>query len=254
MGRHGAVGDDGQPQMRKARRFEQAVERADQQHDKADQRDQRADFLAEPDLVVGRPRRAALQGLGEPVEAVADRLMRNVLGRMGDRGRVEHPRGAVRRCRHRPCRARPAPWVPNRAQSFGLWVTSRARSTPHIRLENSSYCANTSATLRGQFGGAVGGERFAGRGSLQHHRFVVVRHRGRGGEHGPAAHRMAFEADIVLVDEVEAAQMRQPVRDRRSRWRRPAGRCSRGRSGRAPAPHSRGGRIRWQSRPGSRAN
>jgi len=38
------------------------------------------------------------------------------------------------------------------AQSFGLCVTSRARSTPHIRLENSSYCANTSATLRGQLG------------------------------------------------------------------------------------------------------
>src|SRR5258707_638785 len=42
-------------------------------------------------VIVGRPRRAALQGFGKPVEAVTDRLMRNVLGRMSDRGRIEHP-------------------------------------------------------------------------------------------------------------------------------------------------------------------
>jgi hypothetical protein len=73
--RHGAVGDFGQPQVRKHARFEQAVEYADQEDDKTDQRDQRADLLAEPDLIVGRARRAALQRFGEPVEAKADRLM-----------------------------------------------------------------------------------------------------------------------------------------------------------------------------------
>ena len=64
--------------------------------------------------------------------------------------------------------------------------------------------------------------------------------RGGGGrQHGPAAHRMAFEADIVLVDEFEAAQIGQPIG-----WPgivRQAGETgSHGRSCRAPAPHSRG--------------
>ena len=40
--------------------------------------------------------------------------------------------------------------MPNSAHSFGLVVTSRALSTPHISVENSSYWANTSARLRGQ--------------------------------------------------------------------------------------------------------
>ncbi len=115
VGRHGAVGDLGQSQMRKHGRFEQAVEDPDQKRDKTDQRDQGADLFAEPDLVVGGARRAALQGLGEPVEAVADGFMRNMLGRVGDRRRVEYPRGALRdiaidlagldgalRCRTRP--------------------------------------------------------------------------------------------------------------------------------------------------------
>src|SRR5882724_12309935 len=82
--------------MRKRRQFEQAVEYTHQKHDKANQRDQRADFLAEPDLVVRWARRATLQGLAEPVEAVADRLMRNMLVRMDDRRRVQHPRCALR--------------------------------------------------------------------------------------------------------------------------------------------------------------
>ena len=43
-------------------------------------------------------------------------------------------------------------------------------------------------------------------------RLVVVRHRGRRGEHGPAAHRIALKADIALVDEIETAQMGQPIR------------------------------------------
>ena len=58
---------------------------------------------------------------------------------------------------------------------------------------------------------AIGGERLAGRRALQHHRFVVVRHRGGGGQNGPAAHGVALETDIVFVDDVEAAQMRQPI-------------------------------------------
>ncbi len=96
LGRQGAVGNFGQPQVRKHWGFEQAVEHADQEDDKADQRDQRADLLTEPDLVAGGAGCAALQGLGEPVEAVADRFVRNMLGRVGHRGRVEHPRGALR--------------------------------------------------------------------------------------------------------------------------------------------------------------
>jgi hypothetical protein len=60
MGRHRAVGDFRQSQMREQGRFQQAIEHADQERDKADQRDQRADLLSEPDLIVGWTRRAAL--------------------------------------------------------------------------------------------------------------------------------------------------------------------------------------------------
>ena len=83
---HGAVGNLRQPQPGIHRRFQQPIERADQKRHKTEQRDQRADLLAEPDLVVDRAGRAALQGFGEPVEAVADGLVGDVLGRMGDGG------------------------------------------------------------------------------------------------------------------------------------------------------------------------
>ena len=96
MFRHGAIGNLRQPQPGKHRRLQQAIERPDQKRHKAEQRDQGADFLAEPDLVVDRARRAALQGFGEPVEAVADGLVGNVLGRVGDGGGVEHARRALR--------------------------------------------------------------------------------------------------------------------------------------------------------------
>src|SRR5450759_4167563 len=151
VSRHRAIGDLGPPEMRKYRRLEQRIERPDQEDDKADQRDQRSDLLAEPDLIFGWARRAALQRFGEPVEAEADGLMRNMLVGVRDCRRVEHPCGAS-------CDVAidlagfDSALGADMAQSFGLCVTSRARSTPHIRLENSSYCANTSATLRGQPG------------------------------------------------------------------------------------------------------
>src|ERR1019366_136944 len=81
--------------MREHGRLKQAVEYADQEDDKTDQRDQRADFPAEPDLVVRGAWGAALQRLGEPVEAVADGLMRNMLVRVRDRRGVEHPCGTL---------------------------------------------------------------------------------------------------------------------------------------------------------------
>ena len=95
MGRHGAVGDFGQPQPGIHRRFQQGIEGADQERDKSEQRYEGAEFLAEPDLVVGGQGRAALQRFGEPVEAVADRLMGDVLGRVGDGRGVEHPGGTL---------------------------------------------------------------------------------------------------------------------------------------------------------------
>ena len=59
---------------------------------------------------------------------------------------------------------------------------------------------------------AVSRERLSRRRAFEHHRLVVVGHRGGGGENGPAAHRVAFEADVGLVDEVEAAQIGEAIR------------------------------------------
>ncbi len=212
MGRHGAVLDHRQPQpVRIHRTFQQAVEGPDQQRDKAEQRDRGADLLAEPDLVVGRARRAALQGLGEPVEAVADRLMGDVLGRVGNGGRIEHPRRTLGDVAIDLARLDRALGAEEGPELRALGDVAGLLLAPHQGREFlvlGEHQRHVSWPGRG----AVGGERLAGGGALQHHRLVVVGHGGRGGEHGPAAHRVALEADIVLVDDVEAAQMRQPVR------------------------------------------
>ena len=209
-GRHGAVGDLGQSQARKHRRFEQTVEHTEQKHDKADQRDQGADFLAQPDLVVRGTRRAALQGLGEPVEAVADGLMRNMLGRVRHIGRIQHPGGALRDVAIDLARVDGAFGAKQRPEFGALRDVARPLDAPH-QVRKFLVLGEHQRDIARPARGALGGERLAGRGSLQHHRLVVVGHRGRGGKDGPAAHRMALKADIVLVDEVEAAQMRQPI-------------------------------------------
>ena len=177
---------------------------------KAEQRDQRADFLAEPDLVINRAGRAALQGFGEPVEAVADGLVGDVLGRMGNGGGVEHPRRALRDVAidfarfHRALRAEQAP------QFRALGDVAGLVDGPHQGREFVILGKHQRNVARPAWG-AVGRERLAGGRALEHHRFVVV---GRGGgrcQHGPAAHRVAFEPDIVLVHDFKAAQVGQPI-------------------------------------------
>ncbi len=211
MRRHGAVSDRGQAQTGEHLRLEQAVESADQQRDETGKRDQCAELLAEPDLVVGRPRRAALQRLGEPVEAVADRLMRDVLGRVRYRGRVQHPGGAGRRVAidlarlDRPLRAE------HRPQLGALGDIAGEIDAPHQGGEFLVLGKHQSGVAR-PAGGAVGCEWLTGRGALQHHRLVVIRHRGGCGQHRPAAHRVTLEADIGLVDDVEAAEIGEAVR------------------------------------------
>ena len=52
----------------------------------------------------------------------------------------------------------------------------------------------------------------AGRGAFQHHCLVSIGLRRGRSEYGPAAHRMAFESDVVDVHRVERAQIRERVR------------------------------------------
>lgn len=136
--------------------------------------------------------------------------MGDVLGGMGDSRRVEHPGGALGDIAidlagfDRPLGAE------HRPQFWALGDVASAIDAPHqvgkfLVLREHQGCVFRPVRR------AVGGERLAGRRPLQHHRLVVVGHRGGGGEHGPAAHRVALQPDIVLVDDVEAAQMREPI-------------------------------------------
>ena len=71
--------------------------------------------------------------------------------------------------------------------------------------------------------GAVGGEGLSRGGPLQHHGAVVAGHGGGGGQHRPAPHGMALQADIGRVHHGQAAQVSQPRRTAEARGKgRPA--------------------------------
>ena len=136
--------------------------------------------------------------------------MRNMLGRVRHVRRVQHPGGALGDVA---------------IDLAGFDDARRAKQGPELRALGHVASQVDPPHQRGEFlilgehqrdiarpaCGSLGGKRLAGRRSLQHHRLVVVRHGRRGGENGPAAHRMTLEADIVLVDDVEAAQVRKAV-------------------------------------------
>ena len=159
---------------------------------------------------LGGQRRAALQRLGKPVEAVADRLVRDVLGRVRDRRRVEHAGIALGDIA---------------IDLAGLGLARRAEERQELRTGDDVLRALDAPHQPWKFlvlrehqrdvarpcGRSFGCERPTGRRALEHHRLVVIRHRGGRGENGPAAHRMAFEADVGLVDEIEAAQVGERI-------------------------------------------
>ena len=152
-----------------------------------------------------------MQRLCEPVEAVANGLARNMLGRVGDRRRVKHPRRALADVAIDLARFDRSLGAEHGPEFRALRDIARPLDPPHqvreflILREYQSYIARPR-------GSAVGCERFAGGGALQHHGLVVVGHRGRCGKHGPTAHRVALQPDVVLVDHFEAAQMGQTIR------------------------------------------
>jgi hypothetical protein len=133
-----------------------------------------------------------------------------MLVRVRDRRRVQRPRGTLRDVPinlaglERPLGAEHGP------ELWALGDVAGPLDPPHqigeflVLRENQRGIARPARR-------AIGGERLAGGRAFQHHRFVIVGHRGRRGENGPAAHRVALEPDIVLVDDVEAAQVRQPI-------------------------------------------
>ena len=141
---------------------------------------------------------------------MADGLVRNVLGRMGNGGGVEHPRRTLRDVAIDLARFHRALGAEQGPQFRALGDVAGEVDAPHqgrelfILGEHQRHVARPA-------GRAVGRERLAGGRALQHHRLVVVGRGGRRGQHGPAAHRVALEPDIVLVDDFEAAQIGQPI-------------------------------------------
>ena len=56
---------------------------------------------------------------------------------------------------------------------------------------------------------AFGRKRRAGRGAFEDNSLIGIGHGGGGGKHGPAAHAMAFQTNIGLIDHGQAAQIGQ---------------------------------------------
>ncbi len=209
--RLGAVRRLRQGKLREHGQADEDVECPHQQGNETKEREQGADFLAEPDLVVRGQRRPALQGFRKPVEAVADRFMGHVFGRVGHCGRVQHAAGSPRDVTIDLAGFHRAGATEQRPQLRALCHVPGAIDAPHQRGEFLVLSEHQRHVARpGRR--AVGGERLAGGRALQHHRLVIVGHRRRGGKDGPAAHGMAFEADIGLVDIRKAAQVGEAIR------------------------------------------